>query len=926
MTRRQWTWVVALAALAGGPAAFGQAQDKGASPELAREQRYLQGLRERGYYDLALEHIGDLRRAADTPADLKAILDYEEGRGLLDEAAHLSDPEQRTARLEQARARLDAFIKGHADHPLVPSARVQTARLLFERASNDVLQANEAEAAADKNAKLAAARAAFDQARRAYDEALKALHAAYDRFPKFLPDDDPRKPLRQQALNALMDADLQRALVDYEEAQTHEPKAAERKALLDKAQARFERLYKDYRRETAGVVARVFEGKCYEEKGELGPAMGIYKEVMEHQAPELRDLQRKVAYFQIIVDGKRGEHPLAVDRAADWLQKYPGARTTEEGLGVQLELARNILAQLDEMKDSDREAAIRRATDILKPVARVSSPSKPVALALLQKYRPKAAAGAQQVAGMSYETASTEAEAAIQTHEWDRAVTLLKQAVRRAETAKKADDVNKARYLMAFALYRGDRYYEAAVLGEHLARRYPRWDLAPKSAEVAVAAVAGAYGAYTAVDRGGDLDHLVDLTTYVAATWPDTEQADFARTVQGEIAMGRGQYLDAAKVFESVRPGSSRRLEAQIKAGDCHYRQSLVLRDQGKTKEADAEVARAEELEKDALEARKKANVPVSDAGLITNVNALAELYRATNRAKQALALLEPMARELGPMTLSTESAPLYEALLTVLLKAHLADGDPTKAIADMQALEKAGSSKAKLTQLYYELSRSLQKEMDAQKARRDPAYRRTEAAYRQFLAALAESKVGQSFDSLSFAGQSMLRMGMAKEAAAVFQRTLETFEKDPEFQRNPRAAEALLRTRLHLAEALRKQRQFAGAKEILEGVIKQQPRVLEPRLEEGLLLEDWAIAEKSIPRWHEAYDHWRKLAAQLERARPRPASYYEAMYHVAVALKFEGQQAKAAQTLKSIMALSPAVGSPEMKKKYQDFVRGLGP
>jgi cellulose synthase operon protein C len=926
MMRRQWTWAIALAGMAAGLApAVGQEKEKEASPELAREQKFLQGLRERGYYDLALEHIEQLRQAPDTPADLKAILDFEEGRGLLDEASHLADLEHRTAQLDRARAKLDAFTKAHPDHPLAPEALVQTARLLFARGQNHVLQANDADAAADKNAQLARARASFEQARKAYDQALGRLKAAYDRFPKFLPGDDPRKALRDQAHVALMDADLQRALVDYEEAQTYEPKADQRKALLDKAQAQFEETYKRYRTQIAGRHARMWQAKCYEEKGELGPAMGIYKELMDDEAPELRDLRRHVAYFQVIVDGKRGEHPLAVDRAAEWLQRNPNARNTPEGLGVQLELARNILAQVDEMKESDREAAIRRATDILKPVARVNSPSKPVALALLQKYRPKAAAGAQAVAGMTYENAYAEGEGAIQTHEWDRAVALFRHAARRADPTRKVEEANKARYMMAFALYQGQRYYESAVVGEHLARNYPRWDLAPKSAEIAIAAVAGAYSTYTAIDRTGDLDHLVELSTYVAGAWPDTEQGDFARTILGEVDMGRGRYLDAAKAFESVRPASSRRLEAQIKAGDCHYRQSQALRDQGKAKEADAEVAKAEALLKDALEARKKAGVPVSDPGLITNVNALAEVYRATGRPKDALALLEPMARELGATTLSTEASPLYEALLTVLLKSHISNNEPAKSIADMQALEKAGSSKAKLTQLYFELSKSLQKEMDAQKARRDPAYRRTEQAYKQFLAALASSQAGQSYDSLMFAGQAMLQMGMSKEAAEVFDRTLKAYENDPEFQKIPRAAEALLLTRLRLAEALRKQKRFQDAETLLEKLIQQQPRLLEPRIEQGLLLEGWAEAEHSIPRWKEAYAHWRKLAAQLERARPRPVSYYEAMYHVALALKYEGKKAEAAQTLKSIMALSPSVGNPEMKKRYQDFVKGLG-
>ena len=111
--------------------------------------------------------------------------------------------------------------------------------------------------------------------------------------------------------------------------------------------------------------------------------MGIYNQLMEHDDPRLKPLQRHVGYFRIIVLGKRKEHALAADEAARWLQANPAAniRRSREGLGVQLELAKNILAQLPEItRPSDREAAIRRATDVLGEVVRYPSPYKAEAL------------------------------------------------------------------------------------------------------------------------------------------------------------------------------------------------------------------------------------------------------------------------------------------------------------------------------------------------------------------------------------------------------------------------------------------------------------------------------------------------------------------------------------------------------------------
>ena len=59
-----------------------------------------------------------------------------------------------------------------------------------------------------------------------------------------------------------------------------------------------------------------------------------------------------------------------------------------------------------------------------------------------------------------------------------------------------------------------------------------------------------------------------------------------------------------------------------------------------------------------------------------------------------------------------------------------------------------------------------------------------------------------------------------------------------------------------------------------------------------------------------------------MERIRPRPASYYDAWYHVAWVLSKQKEPSKARQTLLGVMRLSPSVGGPEMKAKYQALAR----
>lgn len=891
-----------------------QDQDGDVSPDARKMLQFLQGLRERGYHDVARDYLESLRADASAPADVKEMIDYQLGRGLLEEATTTGDLERKADLLEKARAQLDQFAKQHPKHPLVAEALVQMARQYVERGHTALLQGNESKDKAEINAKLAQARASFKQAREAYANAETRLKAAFAAFPKFIENGNPKLLDRDRAHKALMDDQLQKAIVDYEEAQTYPIDSGERNQLLDKAIAAFEQLYKDYRTQLAGLYARMFQGKCYEEKGgddDRRAAMGIYKELMDQPSPELRELKRQVAYYQIIIDGKRGENGLAVDRAVAWINQNPRHLVSEVGLGVQLELAKNILAQLDSFTGPEREEAIRKSVDRLQVVARYTSKYKPEAVELLKKHRKSASARPEQIANMTFDQAMSEASNAVDSSEWDRAITLFRQAIHRADPQKDIEKVNVARQSMAYAYYKAGKFYAAAALAEHLARRYPRGVNSPNAASIGMAAYTDAYYAVAALDRASDLDRLVDLARYAAETWPETETADTARFTTGEVLKGRGQYAEAAKAFESVRESSSRRLDAIVKAGEAHFFNSAVLRAAGKTAEADAEAKIALEVNERALKTRRDSGVPVTDPGFIVNATNLAEIHRVGDRPKDAVALLDPIAKALAATPGSADTAPIQAALLTTLLKSHLAAGMPNNAIADIKVLEAVSPNKETLTQLYFDLARSLKKEMDALEAKRDRVgYTRTQAAYKQFLQALVDSPAGQTFDSLEWAGASMLDLGLSKEANAVFDKIM----SDKKFAGDSRIG----RIRVRQASALRKQKQFDKAEPMLNDLIKQNPRDLGLLMERGYLYSDAAKAEKSQDRWKMALAQWKTLSTQLEKIRPRRIEYFECTLQVADALYNLGRKTEAARTLKGVMTLAPQVGSAEMKAKYQ--------
>ncbi len=925
MMHRGLTLGVVLLAAGLFPAAGVARGDSTEDPRIASP--FLQGLRDRGYYDLATEYLESVRKQADAPQVIKETAEYEFGRLLLDEAAKSGDLVRRKDLLDQARAKLDGFTKANPNHPKAPEALVELARLLVERGHLAMLLADETEVQAEKDAKTAEARTSLDQARTAYTSAETRLKTDFAKFPAFIPDDAAHreeKEEKERTHTALMQSQLQKAVVDYEQGETFKIGTPERTKLMGDALTQFEELYKKYRLNMAGLTARMWQGKCYEERGELGPAMGVYNELMQHEDPRLRPLQRYVGYFRIIVLAKRKEYALAADEAVRWLQgnNTPDALRSKEGLGVQLELAKNILAQLPSVEDeSAKSAAIKKATDTLTQVVRYSSPYKPEAIELLKKYKPKAAANASDIAKMNYEDAISTGESAISSQEWDRAVPMMKQAIKRAEQLKDIDKVNYARYNLAFCYYMTKQYYDALVICDHMARRYPRGGLSPKAAEMGMASLAEAYSdARTPIDRTSDISNLIELAKFIAENYPDLEQGDTAKLTLGQIYHGTGKYDDAIAAFDSVRPKSSKSVDAQTRVGGTHWQKSLLLRDKGDTAAADAEVKKSIDSLQAALKARHDSGTPLTDIPLIANTCDLADVYLETNKPAEALKLLDPLVKEQ-----KAPYPPIFPRLMSTELRAHIGTNQVDLAIADMGTLEKAGGTGAGLTQLYFNLGKLLKKEMDDLQKKGDSAgLARTQSAYQKFLTALVASKSGQTYESLMWAGQNMLTLGNPKEARPVFQQVLKTYGEDPKFLDQSGGATRIMLAKLRLATAFRSEGNYPEAKVLIDQLSAEYPKSIEVLMEKGLVMDAEATALNTQAAWAVAYRQWQTIALRLNAARPKPLEYYEAWYHVAFALLKEGKVKEAKQTLAGVMRLSPTLGGAEMKQKYQNLLSQL--
>ena len=156
------------------------------------------------------------------------MLDYQEGRTEIDEAAKTGDLVHRRDLLEQARTKLDSFVKAQPKHPLAREAMVQRARMLVERGHLAAPACRgRARTRPRRRAYKAEARTSFAQARGAFAHAVEQLDQSHKSFSGFIAKGDPRLEERTKVYSSLLDAKLQQAVTEYELAQTY-PAALQR--------------------------------------------------------------------------------------------------------------------------------------------------------------------------------------------------------------------------------------------------------------------------------------------------------------------------------------------------------------------------------------------------------------------------------------------------------------------------------------------------------------------------------------------------------------------------------------------------------------------------------------------------------------------------------------------------------------------------
>ncbi len=771
---------------------------RGHSAEPMRE--FLDGLRARQYYDWAMLYLEQLQDNPKLPAELRVLIPYERAMTLSESAKHSVSPETQQRQLDQALGFLEQFTKESPQHPLAATANSTRAGLLLSKARVDILQAklptnkdNRAEFQDRAREQVTLARAVFDKAHDQYK-------AAWETFPKFVDKaaDSVKFEARHRAETNYMRAQLDVALCEFEESQTHDPNTSNRTFHLKKAVDLFRGIFLKYRATVGGLHAQMWEAKCYEEMNDPQRSLGIYAELLTHPPEGLKTLQDQVRHFRLIClnHDQRREYTMAIVEAEDWLK---GAKQIEQrsaaGQGVRWEMVVALEKQADSsgVSASEKDKLLRQAIAHLTTLSKWPGAYRDLAQQrvrdLNMRVKGKDGSGDPKdfdsalTLGRDLVKRSGEKKAlldsAIQSKqprenvEKLRAdfsdlvkdqIRVLRLALSLADKSSPRGDVNQARYLLAYGYYLADKPYEAAVCAEAVAFNPTKDKQDEQTAlDAAYLAVASYIKGFNQTPselkalRDVDTRLMVRLAEFITAKWPSHSKANETRMLVGRTFAQTDQPKIAAEWFQRVPETAENFPEAQCAAGQALWQQYLMasIEEDATLRVSPEELSKwrgdAEKFLKTGIERLQK-KIPEQSKtpdDLVAAKAALAEILLSTGQYQPALDLLSKQPHGVlvainvddqtrRPPHPSVRSARFASHIYQLLLRARvgLQQLDAAREVmAQLEQLAEHSGGADAVTAVYVQLGKELEKELIRLKGAGDKdRFNEVRKSFEQFL------------------------------------------------------------------------------------------------------------------------------------------------------------------------------------------------
>jgi hypothetical protein len=898
-------------------------------PAVEPAQLFLDGLRERGYFDVALEYLDSVAQNPNVPVSFKETLTYEKGVTLVKGARFQRDGALREQQLDEGQQVLQQFVTSQPNHLLAISARSELGNVIVERARNRLEKAKKL-SAAEKQTLYKEANSLYTEAITTFKALVDELKVKLQAYPAAM---DPKKDAqriaeRDRYRQDYLQSQLLVAAAREEMIETQAKGSKEYTDTLTQAVEDYKDVYEKYRTRLAGLYARMYQGRCLAKLNKHKEASAIYNELLANpDAPEaFRTLKVKVMSLAVPSWNAQGLFVESIDKGGKLADSArPNEDKTDEMMSLRLDVARACKAYADELaKKNPKDPQIKQLLSLGRKLVTYATrfpgdyqePARKLlpdfsagdAEALARKEpqnfleartAAKEAVDAMQSANLLLKTlpgriASTkdatekadlekqleEAKTQVTTATQD-ALSYCRLALRYIDSESSIDDVNVIRYLLCYLLYSEGNFYDASVIGEFIARRYPDSSGARQCAKIAMACYLKLYTENQTDDKEYESDKIVSIADYIVQKWPDQPEAPEALNTLIPFMIREKKLKEAQDYLAKIPEDSPHRGGAELKTGQAmwasYLENSRQIREwesgeQPKPDDVDL-AARKTELEDLKTKAKETLVNGVNrmktsgkaDKIMATAVLSLAQIYVDTNEPQKAVELLEDPA--IGLLTLLKNKDPIveeegfpeetYKTALRAYISSLSAGGDAKSSIEKakgvMQSLkdQMGESGQPKLVAIYVSLAQDLKRQMEIA----DPEVKKSlGVGFQTFLEQVAADAtelnvlnwvaetyrgMGESFGAnLRTVPKESLKavQGYYDQAAKTYQKILDMGQKDPKFLPGPMKTQILLQ----LAKTKRSQGDYVSAMNSFESILKAQPMMLPVQIEAARTYQDW--------------------------------------------------------------------------------------
>jgi hypothetical protein len=565
------------------------------APAVARAEEpphfdFVHGLRERHYFDLALDYLHKLQARTDLPPDVASRLPLEIARTQLDSADATPDIGQRLSLYLESRKQFEEFLNKNPKSPLANQARLDLAHVTVLQGKTQLSRALREQ---DPAARINEA----ERARPLLLDAGKQLEAVVPLLDKQVADyPDPQTPAQKAEKKDLEDARLQArldvALNLFDLAQTYvdtdkDEVLKERSKIIGQAIAKLEKGFDADDKNPLHWVGQAWLGRFLDESGDPPAARKKFAEVLDQTGKQAAAGQRLARYFRLLVV-KEGGDPSIKDKpkeikdgATHWLKDYPTYLNTPEGFGVRYLLAEADVQLTAEPKITRaiRQGLFTEAKGLLKQLEETDNDfmaqARKVKIAIIKEEGGlKGEVKTLPTFDDCYVRAQYE-DAVIEEEEKKGKLTeqqrkehlkTIVEALNRGLTlaAKEKgvppDDLNNAKAALAFAYMTNGDLAGAARVGEELARLPTRPSQSGRGAIYALHSyaqiVAEPEKAKVAAEDAKDYrDKLRALAEFTKKNWPADNPGDVARHELGLLDIREENYPAAVEELSGIRPG-----------------------------------------------------------------------------------------------------------------------------------------------------------------------------------------------------------------------------------------------------------------------------------------------------------------------------------------------------------------------------------